>query len=64
MAIGGKVIARDDRGAAQGRDGEVLRRRRDAETQAAGEAERGQAKLREAMGLLCAGSLGCGNMAQ
>ncbi len=42
-AIGGKVIApRDDRGAAQGRDGEVLRRRRQPQAQAARQAERGQ----------------------
>jgi GTP-binding protein LepA len=33
--------ARDDRGAAQGRDGEVLRRRRDAEAEASGQAEGG-----------------------
>ncbi len=39
-AIGGRVIARETLiGDAQGRDGEVLRRRRDAQAQAAGQAE-------------------------
>ena len=42
-AIGGKIIARETIArAAQGRDGEMLRRRRDAQAQAAGEAEGGE----------------------
>ena len=42
-AIGGKIIARETIArAAQGRDREMLRRRRDAQAQAAGEAEGGQ----------------------
>ena len=46
-AIGGHIIAREREGAAQERACQVLRRRRHAQAQAAGEAEGGKKRMKQ-----------------
>ena len=60
-AIGGKIIARETVRPAQGRDGQMLRRRRQPQTQTSGEAEgRQEADAAVRQGRNPAGSVHCG----